>query len=330
MFTSRVTVPRIADVSKLALMFASVIAGMQLGAPCACRRVAAAGRGFSQFRRASSAVPASSDRLVTFAATNFGGSLLRGLGLPCPPTLSRTMEPMSQLVTAQGAPQLVVCPGSGSSDASSTLVASTCAEWKGTAGSSKARSLVIDATALRHPSELVSLYEATKEAVAGSGEFRRRNGRVVVVGLSPDACASAAHASVAGALEGFTRSLAKEIGGSGATCNLLYLANAAAGTTSATAIDAPLRFFLSDHSAFVTCQALTVDVSRSVVGSGSPSAGLGLDGKVSSRRDAGCRRCRNHGGRGLHLGCRRDGGGSRDRCFCRPATCGGRRPRGCR
>jgi len=80
--------------------------------------------------------------------------------------------------------------------------------------------------------------------------------RIVVIGATPRARhTSAEHASVQQALDGFTRSLAKEVGARGATANLIRVADAARAR-----LDGTLTFLLTARAAFVTAQ--TFDISN--------------------------------------------------------------------
>jgi 3-oxoacyl-[acyl-carrier protein] reductase len=80
-----------------------------------------------------------------------------------------------------------------------------------------------------------------------------RSGRVVIVGRALENAPTLAAAAAWTALEGFTRSLAKELGGRGATANLVYVADGAEERSAAV-----LRFLLSTASAFVTAQPFRV------------------------------------------------------------------------
>jgi len=116
-------------------------------------------------------------------------------------------------------------------------------------GASEAEALLFDASVLRTPADLKLLYEFFH---AHLGRLVR-SGRVVILGRPPDAAQTPMAAAASAALEGFTRSLAKEIGGRGATANLVYVADGAEDRLAAV-----LRFLLSGASAFVTAQALRV------------------------------------------------------------------------
>jgi 3-oxoacyl-[acyl-carrier protein] reductase len=78
---------------------------------------------------------------------------------------------------------------------------------------------------------------------------------VVVVGTTPEAAASTEERIAQRALEGFTRSLGKEVR-NGATVNLVYLAPDA--KPAATGLESTMRFLLSAKSAYVDGQVFYV------------------------------------------------------------------------
>ncbi|NML47051.1 3-oxoacyl-ACP reductase [Ramlibacter sp. G-1-2-2] len=103
--------------------------------------------------------------------------------------------------------------------------------------------VVLDTSGCDSVAALRVLYDALHPAVRLLGA----GGRVLLLaaGVPPSPQAAAC----ARAVEGFTRSLAKELGRRGATANCLYLEPGAA-------LDAPLAFFCSERSAYVCGQAL--------------------------------------------------------------------------
>jgi 3-oxoacyl-[acyl-carrier protein] reductase len=108
--------------------------------------------------------------------------------------------------------------------------------------------VVFDATGLRDVSGLRALFDFFHPLVTRIA----RCGRVVVLGRTPEDAPSQAVAAQA-ALEGFVRSVAKEIGRTGATANLVLVARGAEGRVAPV-----LRFVLSRRSAFVTAQPIVV------------------------------------------------------------------------
>ncbi len=111
--------------------------------------------------------------------------------------------------------------------------------------------IVLDLSAALDPSELAALHNVGAPAV----KRLAKNGRVVVVGTDPAALTEVAEVTTQRALEGFTRSLAKELR-FGATANLvLAQGDAHDGVWSA------VEFFLSGRSAYVDGQAVRVNAS---------------------------------------------------------------------
>ena len=113
----------------------------------------------------------------------------------------------------------------------------------------KAKALVFDASGIADSTELVELQRFFYPAVPRL----RRSGRVVVLGTTPELAGSARAHTAQRALEGFVRSLAKEIGGKGATAQLVYVEPGAESLLAST-----LRFLLSPRSAYVDGQVIRI------------------------------------------------------------------------
>jgi 3-oxoacyl-[acyl-carrier protein] reductase len=79
----------------------------------------------------------------------------------------------------------------------------------------------------------------------------QRCGRVIVLAIDPDAAATTRAHTAQRALEGFTRSLGKELGGRGSTVQLVYVSDGAHRQLEGT-----LRFLLSPRSAFISGQVI--------------------------------------------------------------------------
>ncbi len=111
--------------------------------------------------------------------------------------------------------------------------------------------LVFDATAISAPTGLKALHEIITPLLSNVGAC----GRVVVVGTTPEAASSADERIAQRALEGFTRSLGKELR-RGATVALVYLSPDA--KPAATGVESTMRFILSAKSAYVDGQVFYV------------------------------------------------------------------------
>jgi 3-oxoacyl-[acyl-carrier protein] reductase len=116
-------------------------------------------------------------------------------------------------------------------------------------GQQRFKALVFDATGIADSTELLALQGFFHPTVTRI----ERCGRVIVLGTPPAACATARAATAQRALEGFTRSLGKELGGRGVTVQLVYVAPGAEQDLAST-----LRFLLSPRSAYVSGQVVSV------------------------------------------------------------------------
>jgi 3-oxoacyl-[acyl-carrier protein] reductase len=112
----------------------------------------------------------------------------------------------------------------------------------------KVKALLFDATGMSDSSQSDALYTFFHD----SARSVLPCGRVVILGRAPEACKSARQATLQRALEGLTRSLAKELG-KGINVQLLYVAEGAQDQ-----IESTLRFLLSPRSAYVSAQVIRI------------------------------------------------------------------------
>lgn len=115
------------------------------------------------------------------------------------------------------------------------------------------KALVLDASGIADSTELVALQGFFYPALG----LLERCGRVVVLGTPTADCESPRAATAQRALEGFTRSLGKELGARGTTVQLVYVAPGAEG-----GLDSTLRFLLSPRSAYVSGQVVRLTTPR--------------------------------------------------------------------
>jgi 3-oxoacyl-[acyl-carrier protein] reductase len=185
-----------------------------------------------------------SDRYSQVVNAPVVSTIAKQLGLPQPVSLDRYKE---------GAPVVAgpvltgAAPGGRLDKTLSAFLDSIKAERAGTEG--KAKALVFDATGIADSTELVELQRFFYPAV---GRLQR-SGRVVVIGTPPAEAGSARAHTAQRALEGFSRSIAKEIGGRGATAQLVYVEKGAEDQ-----LDSTLRFLLSPRSAYVSAQVVRI------------------------------------------------------------------------
>ena len=131
--------------------------------------------------------------------------------------------------------------------------------------------LVFDATGIGSPEDLAQLFEFFQPVIRNLTP----NGRVVVLGTIPEEAGNVDAHIAQRALEGFTRSLGKELR-RGATIQLVYVSPAA--STPASGVESTLRFLLSAKSAFVDGQVLRVGADDSTAPANWEKP---LDGKVA-------------------------------------------------
>ncbi|MFJ8537415.1 3-oxoacyl-ACP reductase [Streptomyces sp. NPDC093591] len=174
------------------------------------------------------------DRYLSFTGTAPGRFLTRRLGLPQPAALKR-WSPERPALEADG---LLLTAGKSDLDLAGAGLGLTTSVEKPTA-------VLLDASGVRDVDTLAEVHAALHPVVRSVAE----SGRVVVLGAPLDP-ADHHQAAAQQALEGFTRSLGKEIG-RGRTVNLVRL-------TDARAAESTLRFLLSPKSAYVSGQVIEV------------------------------------------------------------------------
>jgi 3-oxoacyl-[acyl-carrier protein] reductase len=185
-----------------------------------------------------------SDRYSQIVNAPVVSTLARQVGLPQPVDLDR-YQPGTPVVA--GPVLSGAAPGGRLERPLKALLDEIGAERAG--AEDKAKALVFDASGIADSTELVELQRFFYPAVPRL----RRSGRVVVLGTTPVLAGSARAHTAQRALEGFTRSLAKEIGGKGATAQLVYVEPGAEDQ-----LDSTLRFLLSPRSAFVDGQVIRI------------------------------------------------------------------------
>jgi 3-oxoacyl-[acyl-carrier protein] reductase len=207
-----------------------------------------------------------SDRYQGFVSSPIGRILAKNLGLPSPTRLERY---------ADGAPLVtgtVVVGGAGRLAAGlpalldSLGIASTTA----TAEGERYKALVFDATGITDPSGLVALQEFFTPLMRSLETCPR----VVVLGTTPESVTGSERVAQR-ALEGFTRSLGKEIG-RGGTVQLVHVTEGADDAIAST-----LAFLLSPKSAYVSGQVVRVGAHGATTAGPVADWTRPLDGKVA-------------------------------------------------
>lgn len=200
-----------------------------------------------------------SDRYLAFANSTTGRRLVGALGLPAPLRLERWTA--GRVRPVDGA---LLLGGEGAlADAASAVLnkltdQSFAAEegrfglprWTAEHGP-KLKALVFDASGLTRFEQLIELRNFFQPTFKGLGKCPR----VVVLGRPPESLKDPIAASVQRSLEGFTRSLGKEIR-RGGSVQLVYV-----GKGAEDQLEGALRFFLSPKSAYVSAQVLRLAAS---------------------------------------------------------------------
>jgi 3-oxoacyl-[acyl-carrier protein] reductase len=230
-----------------------------------------------------------SDRYAQLVNSPVGSLVARRVGLPLPPTLERHRDgdPVIRgrvLVGAAPDGRLAgaiaeTLAGAGA-QAASTLVEPLRAALADAGldatifnpdapGEQRFKGLIFDATGIGDSTDLALMHAFFHPAVSRL----ERCARLIVLATPPAECPTPRAATAQRAIEGFTRSLGKEVGGRGATVQLVYVSERGAGAIAST-----LRFLLSPRSAYVDGQVIHI-------GAGKPPARIDweqpLAGKVA-------------------------------------------------
>lgn len=210
---------------------------------------------------------------------NLGRSLLSSLNLPVPTVLERHNQAQTSFVS--GSVLVGAAPGgrmsevilatlkqsnasvqiaqNGSAideikqaaDKTGAQLASVDANAEG----AKFKALVFDATGIENSEQTRELYDFFHPVIRKLAS----SARVVVIGAPPESCKSPRAQIAQRSLEGFVRSVGKEIGKKGAIINLVYVSKQAEKQA-----ESALRFFLSPKSAFVDAQVVRVGKGKAL------------------------------------------------------------------
>lgn len=186
------------------------------------------------------------DRYQDLAHSALGQLVVKNLGLPNPPYLDRWTDgdPLVDGTVLIGAAKkstlgVKLAPMLANSQIAVATGAEEGAQYKG---------LVFDATGIDSPAGLLALQEFFTPVLRQLAH----SGRVIVLGTPPEDADDLGRSIAQRGLEGFTRSLGKEVG-HGSTVQLVYVA-AGAGQ----ALPSTLEFLLSAKSAYVSGQVVRI------------------------------------------------------------------------
>jgi len=195
-----------------------------------------------------------SDRYLAFANSNLGRRLVGALGLPAPLRLERwqagRVRPVDGALLLGGDGTLASAASSCLQKLSNDNFAASegafgLPRWTAEHGP-KLKALIFDASELNTFEQLIELRNFFQPAFKGLGKCPR----VVILGRPPESLKDPVAASVQRSLEGFSRSLGKEIR-RGGSVQLIYVSKGAQDQ-----LEGALRFFLSPKSAYVSGQVL--------------------------------------------------------------------------
>ena len=189
-----------------------------------------------------------SDYLLSLASHPVTRRLVRSVGAPTPQRLARVTgpyeaEPLAGARVVLGALGTTTA-GSAVRDALTSAGASI-APVNGAA----TEVAVFDATGFRGVRDLRALYDFFQPIVRNLAV----NARIVVVGATTEHADSGELGATRRGIEGFVRSLAKEVGRHGATANLVYVEPGAEER-----LDGVIRFLTSPRSAYVDGQPIRI------------------------------------------------------------------------
>ena len=198
-----------------------------------------------------------------------GSFLAKQLGIPQPETLRRYKPgaaPLSGTLLIGGEGRVVEPLRIALAEDYDVVSNNLGGRWADSFGG-----LVFDATGITEPAGLKALYKFFTPLLRNLGA----SARIVVIGTTPELIGAAHERIAQRALEGFTRSLGKELR-RGATVNLVYLSPDA--KPAATGLESTVRFIESGKSAYVDGQVFCVGAADSA-----PPADWDkpLDGKVA-------------------------------------------------
>ncbi|GAA4397547.1 3-oxoacyl-ACP reductase [Tsukamurella soli] len=190
----------------------------------------------------------STDFYASFVKSGPGSFLASRLGLPQPPTLRRYQAgkpPLAGPVLLSGTGRLV--------EPVRELLAGydLVVNNAGGKNAEKLGGAVFDATGITSIDQLVGLFEFFSPQLRSLAN----SARLVVLGTTPELISDPAEHIAQRSLEGFTRSVAKELR-NGATAQLVYVHPEA--PTGVSGLGSTLRFLLSGKSAYVDGQVIRV------------------------------------------------------------------------
>lgn len=195
---------------------------------------------------------------------------VRSLGVPLPEPLRRAHGPTSSHPLDGRTYHMVSASESKLSEVVHNELIKAGAALAGTPLDACFDGLVLDASEFKTVASLRAVYDELNPRISQLA----RGGRVLLLGRNESEMESPEAAMTQAALDGFIRSLAKEVGRKGATANLIRVERGAEER-----VPSVLRFLLSDRASFVTAQPIRV--RQQARGEGPWAREKLLEGKVA-------------------------------------------------
>ena len=194
-----------------------------------------------------------SDRYQSIANSPVGGAITKRVGLPTPPILERH-EPGKPVV---GGPVLLGAAHEGRlEEPVRDVLRSIGAHIETDLGAAaddanpQLSGIVFDASGIDSIPRLRALHDFFHPVIRGL----RRSGRVIVLTTPPGEADTPSQAIAQRAIEGFVRSVGKEVGAKGSTAQLVEVARGGEA-----GLESTVRFLLSARSAFVSGQGIRIE-----------------------------------------------------------------------
>ncbi len=218
-----------------------------------------------------------SDLLLTLSNDNRSARLVRAMGLPTPVVLARAQGPTTARELHGKIALVLSAPAGYASEALTQALQSAGATTLRALDEVDASQLldiaVMDASGCQHVNDLRALFEGFHPLM----RRLRKNARILLLANRPDVLADPVASACARSVEGFMRSLGKEVGKRGITANLVYVA-----ASALSGLPGPVRFFCSARSTYVSGQAVLVQAPNETAGASVASAAaLPMAGKVA-------------------------------------------------
>ena len=197
------------------------------------------------------------DKVERFLSSSAGSAIAAKLGLVVP-TLNRFEKgsglPAGDVVVSSNSESLpTILKGLGLAVIGADSFAQNT--------NSRCDALILDGRDYHNATDLAGLHQFFSPLI----RRLNNNGRIIVISSPHLQASSAQQAAAQKALEGFTRSVAKEVGARGSTAQLLVIESGADQCATST-----LRYLLSSKSAFIDGQVIHVHAAKNAIASAEP------------------------------------------------------------